>query len=112
MEEKDDTFPFVGRVDETGRLRRLLRKSPSWETGLNIVVTGDRGVGKTRLMLEAAGEARKLGYKSLYHRCQKWDRYRPFTTLAGLTKLLLRHHLILRCKLLLLLRLQVDLRDW
>ncbi len=89
MEEKDDTFPFVGRVDETGRLRRLLRKSPTWETGLNIVVTGERGVGKTRLMQEATSQARRLGFKSLYHRCQQWDRYRPFATLAGLTKLLL-----------------------
>jgi len=89
VEEKDDTFPFVGRVDEIGRLRRLLRKSPSRETGLNIVITGERGVGKTRLMQETATQARKLGFKSLYHRCQQWDRYRPFTTLAGLTKLLL-----------------------
>lgn len=86
---EDAPFPYVGRVAEIGRCRRLLRKAPAAEAGLNILVTGDRGVGKTRFMQEVMNQAKGLGFKHFFHHCQKWDRYRPFTTIASVIRLLL-----------------------
>ena len=87
--QETEAFPFVGRVAETGRATRLLRKVPALSAGLNILVTGERGVGKTRFIQELMQQARGLGYKMMFQRCQKWDRYRPFVTISGLVRQLL-----------------------
>jgi len=82
-------FPFVGRVAEMAHTIRLLRKAWKSRKPLNIVVVGERGIGKTRFLKEVKKEADGLGYGVLSHRCQEWDRYYPLRTVEALIRLLL-----------------------
>ena len=53
--ETADSVPFVGRSDELGRLRRVFDDSVATRTARLVTVTGDPGVGKTRLAAEFVG---------------------------------------------------------
>lgn len=59
--------PFVGRDAARDRLASLLREVSSGEQRL-LLVTGEPGIGKTRLAAEAAGMARAAGMTVLYGR--------------------------------------------
>ena len=52
----ESPFPFVGREDELTILRNALARAESGEGGV-VLVTGEPGAGKTRLMREIANEA-------------------------------------------------------
>jgi len=72
--------PIVGRSDELALLGAALDRAASGE---NIVVAlaGEPGIGKTRLMAEAAREARARGAVVLYGRCDEdlGIPYQPFS---------------------------------
>ena len=53
--ETADSVPFVGRSDEIGRLRRVFDEAVATRTARLVTVTGDPGVGKTRLAAEFVG---------------------------------------------------------
>lgn len=56
--------PFVARGEERARLSRAL-ESAHQGSGALFLIRGEAGVGKTRLVEEAAGEARRLGFRVL-----------------------------------------------
>ena len=53
-------FPFVGRADELATLRALLERAERGE-GAFVLMTGEPGAGKTRLVRELAHEAADAG---------------------------------------------------
>ena len=73
------TLPFVGRAAELERLRTLI-PWPKGESGRVVLVGGEPGSGKSRLVREFAGEAAKEGALVLYGACDSVVRtpYGPF----------------------------------
>ena len=59
------SFPFVGRERELERLRILLGRAEAGEGGV-VLLGGEAGAGKTRLLRELAGEALGRGMLVLY----------------------------------------------
>ena len=55
LSETADAVPFVGRSTELGRLRRIFDDAVDTRTARLVTVTGDPGVGKTRLAAEFVG---------------------------------------------------------
>src|SRR5262245_57761769 len=60
--------PFVGRIDELARLDRAL-ESAEGGTPVVVVVSGEAGVGKTRLLEEFAARAARHGARVLAGGC-------------------------------------------
>jgi predicted ATPase/class 3 adenylate cyclase len=60
--------PFVGRAQERARLVHAVERARAGSGGL-MLVAGEAGVGKSRLVEEAAGEARRLGLSVLSGHC-------------------------------------------
>jgi DNA-binding SARP family transcriptional activator/predicted ATPase/pimeloyl-ACP methyl ester carboxylesterase len=59
---------LVGRADEFERLERALRRAESG-TGSTVLLAGEAGIGKTRLVRELAAHARSAGFDVLVGRC-------------------------------------------
>src|SRR5207253_6311360 len=72
-------FPFVGRSSELGTLRALLPRA-SREGRRVVLLAGEAGSGKSRLVREFAGEAARDGVLVLYGGCDAVVRtpYGPF----------------------------------
>ncbi|PWG15159.1 transcriptional regulator [Streptomyces sp. V2] len=64
--------PTVGRVEELAALRRVVARALGGDTGIG-VVEGEPGVGKTRLLEEAAAEAGRLGVVAVWGTCLEGD---------------------------------------
>jgi predicted ATPase len=62
--------PFVGRAGELGELRGALEEAHEGR-GLLVLLSGEPGIGKTRLMQEAAREAGERGWRVAAGRC--WE---------------------------------------
>jgi hypothetical protein len=62
--------PFVGRTGELGELRGALDEAHGGR-GLLVLLSGEPGIGKTRLMQEAAREAGERGWRVAAGRC--WE---------------------------------------
>jgi predicted ATPase/class 3 adenylate cyclase len=60
--------PFVGRAQERARLLQAVERARSG-TGTLMLIGGEAGVGKSRLVEEAAAEARRLGLMVLTGHC-------------------------------------------
>ena len=60
--------PFVGRAQERTRLLQAVERTRSGN-GTLMLIGGEAGVGKSRLVEEAAAEARRLGLMVLTGRC-------------------------------------------
>ena len=54
--------PLVGRVSEQTRIREILQRTAETGKGAAVLVRGEAGVGKSRLLCEMEYDARKLGY--------------------------------------------------
>ncbi|MEU9779421.1 AAA family ATPase [Streptomyces phaeochromogenes] len=80
------TTPFIGREDELARLTRVLDRARAGEARA-VLVAGDAGVGKTRLLAEAAGHATKAGTTVVTGHCVDLGDvglpYLPFTEIVG-----------------------------
>lgn len=63
-------FPFVGREKESDRLLRVWKEAVVGERRVALV-TGEPGIGKTRLVAELAQAAHDEGAIVLYGRCQE-----------------------------------------
>ncbi|HUG13476.1 MAG TPA: AAA family ATPase [Thermomicrobiales bacterium] len=70
MVSKAGSVPLHGRVTESARLRAALTSAVAG-TGRTILITGEPGIGKTRLVEELAVEAREQGVLVLWARCQE-----------------------------------------
>ncbi len=86
-----DQAPLVGRESETSRLTALLgirpARLPSSGTSTVVLVDGDAGVGKTRLLSEVADDARAEGWQVVVGHCLDFGDdalpYLPFTEVIG-----------------------------
>lgn len=70
--------PLVGRTAETDRLRRTLERSSRTGTGGVVLITGDAGMGKTRLLAELETEARGLGFAWTWTESVSYGRGEPY----------------------------------
>lgn len=76
--------PVVGRAEELARLRSVLRGEDSTSA---VLIGGDAGVGKSRLVGEFTEHAEKLGWQVLIGHCLDFGEqsvsYLPFTDVFG-----------------------------
>jgi tetratricopeptide (TPR) repeat protein len=68
--ERTSARPFVGRAAELGELRAALSDADAGRGSL-ILVAGEPGIGKTRLMEESAATAVERGWRVVVGRC--WE---------------------------------------
>ena len=68
--------PFVGREHELAQLSAVLRGSRNGRAWL-VLVSGERGLGKTRLAAELAERAARDGARVLFGRCRPGRRLAP-----------------------------------
>ncbi len=76
--------PFVGRDREMGVLRRALEETLAG-SGRVVLLTGEQGIGKTRLARELSAHATRAGARSLAGRCHDGEgtpAYWPFTQIV------------------------------
>src|SRR5262249_49347073 len=66
--DPDRETPLVGRAEELSQLERALRRAQSG-AGSTVLLTGEAGIGKTRLVSELATRARAAGFEVLAGRC-------------------------------------------
>ncbi|WP_251056684.1 helix-turn-helix transcriptional regulator [Streptomyces sp. ISL-94] len=78
----ESTGPIVGRETELAGLREALRTAASG-TGQCLVVEGLPGIGKSRLLQEAAREAGRLGMTAALGRATELDRVAPLAVLLS-----------------------------
>lgn len=69
--------PFVGRTSELARLEAKLREAQIGQGGL-VMLAGEPGIGKTRILEEFAETARSAGVTVLWGRCYEGDAARPY----------------------------------
>lgn len=74
------SIPHVGRRDDLARVIARLGRASSGE-GQIVLVEGEPGIGKTRLVDEALSEAESLGFRSFYGGADELDR-RPFSSIC------------------------------
>lgn len=70
--------PLVGRASERGRVRRALRRASKSGRGAVVLVTGDAGMGKSRLVADLEDEARGLGYAWTWTESVSYGRGEPY----------------------------------
>ncbi|MGW1555405.1 helix-turn-helix transcriptional regulator [Streptomyces sp. NPDC002144] len=87
MSENAFTTPLIGRDEDLARLGEVLERARRGEAGA-VLVAGDAGVGKTRLLDEVAGRASAAGMAVLTGHCVDLGDvglpYLPFTEILGL----------------------------
>jgi class 3 adenylate cyclase len=74
-------IPFVGRAGELARLDAALECAEAGE-GAVVFVTGEPGIGKTRLVAEFVALARQRGARVLAGRCFEGEGARPYAPFA------------------------------
>ena len=76
-EDESELAPFVGRDKEYGLLIGLLARLTTG-TGHVVLMEGEPGIGKSRLMRELARYARKRGLSTLTTNCYEIERAMPY----------------------------------
>ena len=74
-------LPFIGRDAERGRVDRLLHCAGAG-TAAFVVVSGEHGVGKTRLIQQIALDAAASGWTSALGTAYEVERDRPYAIVA------------------------------
>ncbi|MFL5673347.1 MAG: ATP-binding protein, partial [Chloroflexota bacterium] len=72
------TGRLVGRGDETARIRKVLRRVRRSRRGAVVLVTGDAGMGKSRLGAEIEADARSLGFAWTWTESVSYGRGEPY----------------------------------
>ena len=75
-----DASPFTGRSAEIARLKDLARRAHEG-AGAFVLLSGEAGVGKTRLVKETEAHARQAGMLALTGRCQDTEGAPPYQPL-------------------------------
>jgi len=82
----DHTLPIIGRADELRQLRSLLGLDGVPQAG-SVLLDGDAGVGKTRLLMALRDEALAAGWRVVAGHCLDFGDsalpYLPFTEIFG-----------------------------
>ncbi len=84
--DKHITTVFVGRDNEISVLNNYLEEARSGHSKL-VFVTGEAGIGKTRLIREVGNHAKEMGAQFITGRCishQHGDPYLPFIDALGI----------------------------
>lgn len=81
--EADLGFPLVGRSNELGQLVGLLARVTSGE-GHTVLIEGEPGIGKSRLLQEIAGYAATRGIRTLRTNCYEIERGMPYQPVIDL----------------------------
>jgi class 3 adenylate cyclase len=89
--------PLVGRQDELRRLGQALQHAGRGGAGLALI-TGDAGIGKTRIVLELAARARADGWSVLAGRCFDGDEAPPFWPWTQVLRAAARQHSLERLR--------------
>lgn len=70
--------PLVGRAAELAVIRRTMRRTRRSGRGAVVLVSGDAGMGKSRLVAEIEPEVRRLGYAWTWTECVSYGRGEPY----------------------------------
>ena len=70
--------PLVGRAAEMAVIRRTLRRARRSGRGAVVLVSGDAGMGKSRLVAEVEPDARAMGYAWTWTECVSYGRGEPY----------------------------------
>jgi tetratricopeptide (TPR) repeat protein/transcriptional regulator with XRE-family HTH domain len=81
--QEEEAGPFVGRGNEYGLLIGLLAHLTGG-TGHVVLLEGEPGIGKSRLMRELSGYARSRGLQTLATRCYEIERAMPYQPVIDL----------------------------
>ncbi|QIY54430.1 AAA family ATPase [Streptomyces sp. RPA4-5] len=73
---------LVGREAETAEVRRLVETAVAG-AGQSAFIVGEAGLGKTSVLEEGMGTARRLGMRALSGAAQDRERQLPFAAIAG-----------------------------
>ena len=84
------TYPFVGRSGEIGLLNRLLIRTAAGQ-GQAVLISGEPGVGKSRLAEMAATLARGEGFHLLSVHCHEVEQSIPYQPLTELVRRVMAH---------------------
>ena len=79
----DDLAPLVGRGDEYARLVGLLSGLGAG-SGQAVLIEGEPGIGKSRLIREVVAQAEKNGYVTLAAQCYEIERATPYQPVINL----------------------------
>ncbi len=85
MPRSEERTPLVGRRRELSALRSRLDAACD-STGSSLLLTGEAGIGKSRLIAEAADEAASRGFRILAGACFPHDRSLPYAPLLDLLR--------------------------
>lgn len=80
-----DRIPFVGRIQELGQITGLIARLNAG-TGFVVLVEGEPGIGKSRLVREVLRHARAIGLRTLHATCYEIEQgmpYQPVIELVG-----------------------------
>ncbi|MBA7500698.1 hypothetical protein ES704_03458 [subsurface metagenome] len=81
LEKKKNGYsPFVGREEELQILREALKKSYN-SRGQIIEISGELGVGKSRLILELTKDSLTKEFNILSSNCSSWEESKPYAPL-------------------------------
>ncbi|MFL6714466.1 MAG: AAA family ATPase, partial [Sulfurifustis sp.] len=81
--EETEVTPFVGRGNEYGLLLGLLARLTTG-SGHAVLIEGEPGIGKSRLMRELAQYARARGLRTLSTNCYEIERAMPYQPVIDL----------------------------
>jgi class 3 adenylate cyclase len=70
--------PLVGRATEVAHVRRALRRARRSGRGAVVLVTGEAGMGKSRLVADVESEARDLGFAWTWTESVSYGRGEPY----------------------------------
>ncbi|NOZ70614.1 MAG: AAA family ATPase [Chloroflexi bacterium] len=82
--------PFVGRSKEIGQLMRLLSQAAAGQ-GQTVLISGEPGIGKSRLVQETAILAHRQGFHLLSAQCYQVEQAMPYQPLIDLIRQLIAH---------------------
>jgi transcriptional regulator with XRE-family HTH domain len=83
--------PLVGRARELGLLERHLSGSSEESLPPVLLLAGEPGIGKSRLLREAAGRAAGPGWRVLTGGCQRRNGHAPFAPLLEALESYIEH---------------------
>ncbi|GAG95998.1 unnamed protein product, partial [marine sediment metagenome] len=78
--KKKYSSPFIGREEELQILREALKKSYN-SRGQIIEISGELGVGKSRLILELSKDSLAKEFNILSGNCSSWEESKPYAPL-------------------------------
>jgi class 3 adenylate cyclase len=70
--------PLVGRMTEVAHVRRALKRARRSGRGAVVLVTGEAGMGKSRLVAEVESESRALGFAWTWTESVSYGRGEPY----------------------------------